>query len=524
MISYVTYSRYSDEKQSPHSIEDQNRKCRDFGTREGYHEVRTYEDPKISAGGVDRPAFQRLMADATSKSRDFDLILVDDLSRFSRSQADVMVLHQRLAHHGVRVIAVSQGIDTEHEQSDMLITFHGLKDSLFIKELAKKTHRGLEGRVLKGLSAGGRAYGYDLIPADGGGKRRKINEAEAAILREFFEWRANGYSYKKIAGLLNGRKIPPPQKRADRPHPTWCPSAIREMLRRELYVGRVIWNKTKYVKTPGTNKRIARLRPRNEWHIQEMPDLRIVSEELWNSVQEREERLKKIYAVRGPVSRAASSPYLLSGFLLCGLCGAKLIIVSGQGRLATYGCPQHWNRRACSNHATMKSHQLETFLLQYLQDAVLMPEAIDTLTGKLIKAQDRKEAVVTTDKRAQDLKAQIDRITCAIAETGHSEALLRSLQEREAELRLLSVSKPKEKHLNAKEVRAFVVNSIRELPALMRKDPVLAKAKLAKHLDAIRMLPQPDGSYVAEGDWDLTGIGGPVMVAGARFELATFGL
>jgi hypothetical protein len=122
-------------------------------------------------------------------------------------------------------------------------------DSVYLKELARATHRGLEGRVLKGLSAGGRCFGYDTDPVESGGVRWIINNAEAVIIRQIFEWSAAGYSLKRIAGILNDQKTNPPRKRADRPCANWCLSAIREMLRRDLYVGRRVWNKTRFVKT-----------------------------------------------------------------------------------------------------------------------------------------------------------------------------------------------------------------------------------------------------------------------------------
>jgi len=61
-------------------------------------------------------------------------------------------------------------------------------DSLYVKELAKKTHRGLEGLVLKGRHAGGRTFGYDSVPAeDGIGKTLIINESEARLFAVFFK-------------------------------------------------------------------------------------------------------------------------------------------------------------------------------------------------------------------------------------------------------------------------------------------------------------------------------------------------
>ena len=78
--------------------------------------------------------------------------------------------------------------------------------------------------------------------------------------------------------------------------------------------------------------------------------------------------------------------------------------------------------------------------------------------------------------------------------------------------------------LSAEEIRTLVSGALTDIPTLLAKSPQLAKAKLSQHLDKVRMLPQPDGAYVAEGEWDLLGNRGPVMVAGAGFEPATFGL
>jgi site-specific DNA recombinase len=90
----------------------------------------------------DRPDLIRMMEAAVTVPRAFDVVLVDDSSRLSRSLSDAMRILERLNFAGVRVIAVSQGIDSQNEQADVLVTVHGLMDSLYVKELAKKTHRG----------------------------------------------------------------------------------------------------------------------------------------------------------------------------------------------------------------------------------------------------------------------------------------------------------------------------------------------------------------------------------------------
>src|SRR5258708_2275404 len=162
----AAYARYSSDRQSPTSIDDQLRKCREWAERQGsdFLDRHIYIDEAMSGSGGDRPGFVRLREAASSVPKPFDIVLVDDTSRLSRNQGEMVRLCEELKFAGVRIVAVSQGIDTQHEQADMLMTMHGMMDQVYIKELAKKTHRGLEGRALKGLHTGGRCYGYDNVP------------------------------------------------------------------------------------------------------------------------------------------------------------------------------------------------------------------------------------------------------------------------------------------------------------------------------------------------------------------------
>jgi len=167
------------------------------------------------------------------------------------------------------------------------MTVHGLMDSMYVKELAKKTHRGLESCALRGLHTGGRCYGYSTVRVgDGESKRLQVNQAEAVIVKEIFELSVTGVSLKRIAKNLNERQVPAPRSKSIH-RGTWCPTAIRAMLKRQLYKGDFVWNRSKFVKVPGTNKRRSRPRPENEWKRLSVPDLAIVPAELWRAVQLR---------------------------------------------------------------------------------------------------------------------------------------------------------------------------------------------------------------------------------------------
>jgi hypothetical protein len=103
--------------------------------------------------------------------------------------------------------------------------------------------------------------------------------------------------------------------------------------------------------------------PRTEWRVVERPELQIVSEDLWQRVQEQQRLEKDLFGrASAGINKASSSPYTLSGFLKCGLCGANLTIVAGKGRKTIrkyYGCPQHFNRGSWENGLTIRQDVIQ---------------------------------------------------------------------------------------------------------------------------------------------------------------------
>ena len=555
ILRCAAYARYSSDLQSPSSIEDQLRKCREYAAQHGFQflDQHVYLDQALSGVGLDRPGLSALLAAATSAPRPFDVILVDDSSRLSRDTKDALGIFERLNFAGIRLIAVSQGIDSKDEQAQVLVTVHGMVDSLYVKELAKKTHRGLEGLVLKGRHAGGRTFGYDTVPAeDGVGKTLVINQAEAPIVRRIFEMSAGGLSLKKIAMTLNRESVQPPRPRAGKLHATWCPNAIREMLYRDLYMGRLVWNTSRFVKVPGTNKRVRRARPETEWRVVEREDLRIIDQELWQSVRDRLTRLKDFYVGRrkqGLLQRATTSAYLFSGILKCGHCGGNLVIVTRNGpggQYRKYGCSQHFYRGACPNNLLERQDSLEQRLLRELQEEVLKPEAIEYVIqafGRQLKDAFEKMSseLAQMRERKTKIEAELRRLAETAARTGPSGFLIEAINDREQQLRditdrLLSTG-PGSVESHLAEIRAFVTKRLSDLQGLLAGDTTFARAELKKHVEEIRMTPQHGNGkphYLAEGAWNLLGNEkGPAhntapllnrMVAGVRFELTTFGL
>src|SRR2546425_6851145 len=110
------------------------------------------------------------------------------------------------------------------KNAEFLLAVYGAMDSEYIRELGRKTHRGLEGQALHGYSAGGIAFGYqrqplyDATATDRDGQQRRlgvrwiVDPSEAAVVQEIFQLYATGRGLAAIAMALNARGGPCPRQ------------------------------------------------------------------------------------------------------------------------------------------------------------------------------------------------------------------------------------------------------------------------------------------------------------------------
>jgi hypothetical protein len=119
---------------------------------------------------------------------------------------------------------------------------------------------------------------------------REIQPAKAGIVERIFRDFVAGVSPKQIAKNLNREGIASPFGGP------WSPSTIygnakrgTGILNNELYIGRLVWNRLRYLKDPDTGKRVSRLNPETELMRKEVPQRRILSGELWAGAKQRQE-------------------------------------------------------------------------------------------------------------------------------------------------------------------------------------------------------------------------------------------
>jgi site-specific DNA recombinase len=369
----VIYARYSSDLQREASIEDQIRLCREYVDKENGKIVEIFSDYAISGSSLhNRPGMCSLLDAA--KSGGFDLVIAEALDRVSRDQEDIAAIFKRLRHAEIRLITLSEG-----EISELHVGLKGTMNALFLKDLASKTRRGLEGRVRQGRSGGGNAYGYDVVrnidaygePVRG---ERRINEHQAAVIRRIFIDYAAGISPRAIAKQLNAENTPAPAGKG------WGPSTIHGnrqrgtgILNNELYIGRLVWNRLRYIKDPETGKRISRLNPSDQWIIQEVPELRIVDQALWDKAKARQRNLDASRTAKNaPGYWDRRRPrFLLTGLMQCGACGGGFVNFNK----VYIGCANARNKGTCENKLTMRRNDLEAVILEGLQHR-LMDESL----------------------------------------------------------------------------------------------------------------------------------------------------
>ncbi|MER8469117.1 recombinase family protein [Mesorhizobium sp. M1328] len=408
------YARFSTDLQNERSVDDQLALCRTYAEREGLNIVATFDDRARSGGSVmGRDGLLHLMDKA--REHEFDVLVVEALDRLSRDMEDLAGIHKRLSFLGVEIRAVHEGV-----VNTVLVGLRGLVGQLYREDNAHKVRRGQAGRINKGLHAGGITYGYTYVLGDPG--KRLIAEDEAEIVRRVFREYVDGQTPRDIAHKLNRDRIPPPRGRA------WNASTINGnaqrgtgLLQNELYVGRLIWNRVRMVKDPDSGKRVSRPNPKSEWRTIEVPDLAIVSPDLFEAARER----KKARAITHP-SHQRRPRHMLSGLLRCGACGAGM---SSNGkdksRRIRIRCSAATESGTCPDPKTFYLDTVETAVLNGLTAELRHPEVIAHYVQTYQK--ERRRLAAETDarrtrleRRLGELSREIERLVNGIAK-GHGD-------------------------------------------------------------------------------------------------------
>ena len=453
----------NDRDEADKSVTHQVERSREYIAKKGWtvSEDHIYDkDDGISGEEFSkRPGLMRLLRDIDQKPRPpFQVLVMADDSRLGREQIETAYVLKQIIEADVRVF---------HYLHDKERTLDGPLEKIMLSLVAfadelKRVKDGLtvydkvSAKAKRGYVVGGLTFGYDNVSVAGpDGKRshviRAINEAQAVVVRRIFAMSASGVGYSRIARGLNAEGAPAPKPKRGRDAsgklqvnrlPCWSHSTVKIILDRRLYLGEVVWNRTKKRDKWGKKIRGKKLplRPETEWIRTAAPP--IISEAEWYAAHDRldgvRERLQAVGAsVGNRRSRDVESPYLLSGFGRCAVCGGSLGVLSGgRARHHVYGCARGYKTGLCANRLRLPIDRVDDAVLNAVIDQVLTETVIEAVVERVLRrlaptVVSRSVAQLRTALRT--VESEIKNVRRAIAKGGELESLLDELRGRGGE-------------------------------------------------------------------------------------------
>lgn len=306
--------------------------------------VQCYSDLGKTGSNFEREGFQQMLQDI--RLGDINCVIVKDLSRFGRNYLEAGNYIERIFPFlGVRFIAVSDGFDTgkqENEKKQMASEIKNLVNDMYAKDISKKAKVQLKQRREEGSYVGGPPpYGYKAVFQE---KRRVLipDENTDMIVRFIYEKYVETESCQAVADELNRRKINPPYvyKKTNEvyyasdsgAYKGWDRGAVDRILKSKSYLGILVQGKTSIT---AKNEKNRIYQPEEEWTITEDAHEPLISQELYQQVEEVRMKIeKKIKKRKHPAKDYPREENIFDGILYCGVCGMKMTRSSQLKQLA----------------------------------------------------------------------------------------------------------------------------------------------------------------------------------------------
>jgi hypothetical protein len=171
-----------------------------------------------------------------------------------------------------------------------------------------------------------------------------------------------------------------------------------------MYIGRLVWNRLRYMKNPSTGKRQSRLNPPEEWIVKDVPELRIVPQDLRDTVKARQQATARNTRPDKAQADGKARPafwvqqrprYLLAGLMKCGCCGATFTKY-GANRFA---CAGSRDRGTCTNELTIRGDKLKAAILAGLQTRLMEPARFEKFAADFVAETNRQRMSASAEGR-----------------------------------------------------------------------------------------------------------------------------
>ena len=323
------YARFSTYYQRDTSLDDQIRRCRDIAASKGLEVDETLIFSDAALSGTSKHRDLRIGYTNMKAAWDagkFDALIVDDFSRLTRDGVEQALLIKKLEDNQRVRLITANGIDTSIQNWQLQVGIIGAVGQQSIRDTKHLVIRGMLGQLERGYMIATPAIGYKLNRVfDSNGNRIgthwKIDEEAMKLVILIFQLRGDGKSMHEIARKINEMGIPTTRTSRSLDGGFWRPARIKGILRNSIYRGIFKWNDSTTVRTKA-NKSGRELVVKEF----ERPDLRVITDELWNKCNEN------------IISRSGygGGKNALSGLVHCGYCQSILVLSSKSERRSMY--------------------------------------------------------------------------------------------------------------------------------------------------------------------------------------------
>ena len=416
------YARVStDRQEKEQTIDSQLAAVTQYADEQGFRHTPalTYKDDGYSGTWLDRPGLDELR-DHAREGR-FDVVVVLCPDRLARRYAYQVLLLEELKRAGIEVHFCERPIsDTPDDQ--LLMQIQGAIAEYERAKLLERCRRGRLHRARQGeLAPPTTPYGYSYSARKYGGDGRiRIDEEEAAMVRQAFAW----YAEEGASLLSVVKKLDASPWRTRRGKKEWNGTSVRAILECEWYVGRAYYNRIKNRVRERTSEEIAQglprkiertERPRSEWITVAVP--RIVDDALFEHVQRRIQENRHFAERRLKRKRT----YLLRGLLKCGKCGYAYLGATQQSRgpdrpgFHYYRCSVRYEAgrvlngltERCTNQS-LRGDGVDEVVWTTVRDLLLHSDVLAEHLGKWLE---RTTSDATCDERLQLATNRLSELT-----------------------------------------------------------------------------------------------------------------
>jgi len=373
--------------------------------------ITTYIDRALSAKSDNRPEFQKMVRDSAKKQ--FDVVLVWKLDRFSRNRFDSATYRAILKRNGVNVVSAKENISEGPEGIILEAMLEGMAE-FYSAELSVKVKRGQKENALKCKANGGMIpFGYTINSE----RYYEIDPLTAPIVLEIFTRYADGQTVKEISQELNSRGVFTNTK-----YKYTNKASMHNLLKNRRYIGEYRYGE---LVTPGG-----------------MPA--IVPQDIFDRVQERMAKNK-----HKPAAKKAIEEYILTTKLFCGKCGAMMVGTAGTSKTGKvhhyYKCGNLIYKKSCDKK-TVKKDWLEHHVVHLVREHILSNDkVIRQLANAIVELQKQENTILPfLQKQLGEIEKKISNLLTAIEDGLLNTSAKKRLDELETKKADLEISIAKE--------------------------------------------------------------------------------